>query len=121
MEKLPGIHLTGDFYNVACNPRLMVDANHLETVCKRIIDACNLTSVGSLFHQFGEDGGVTGAIILAESHFTIHCWPEKNYVTIDVFVCNYTQDNRIKARSVYDAVEFLFNPEYAKFNSIDRE
>lgn len=121
MKKLPGVHLTGDFYNVDCDRKWMVDAALLEKKCKQLVDCSNLTTVGSLFHQFGEDGGVTGAIILAESHFTIHCWPEKNYVTIDVFVCNYTTDNRIKARSLYDAVEFLFNPKYAKFNSIDRE
>ena len=53
-----------------------------------------LTEVGKFFHQFDGEGGVTGMIVLAESHMSLHTWPEKKYVTLDVYVCSFTQDNR---------------------------
>ena len=39
-------------------------------------------------------------IVLAESHMSLHTWPEKKYVTLDVYVCSYTQDNREKAKNL---------------------
>ena len=38
-------------------------------------------------HSFGEGGGVTGVVLLAESHISIHTWPEINFAAIDVFMC----------------------------------
>ena len=46
-----------------------------------------MTVVGDSFHQF-EPQGVTGTVLLAESHLAIHTWPEQGFVTIDVYVCN---------------------------------
>jgi len=39
------------------------------------------------FHKFGDQGGVTGVLILAESHITVHTWPEYNYAAFDIFMC----------------------------------
>jgi len=39
------------------------------------------------FHKFGEQGGVTGVLILAESHITVHTWPEYDYAAFDIFMC----------------------------------
>ena len=39
------------------------------------------------FHKFGDQGGVTGVLILAESHITVHTWPEYAYAAFDVFMC----------------------------------
>jgi len=39
------------------------------------------------FHKFGDRGGVTGVLILAESHITVHTWPEYAYAAFDVFMC----------------------------------
>ena len=43
--------------------------------------------ITSKFHHFGEGQGVTGVLVLAESHITVHTWPEKNYAAFDVFMC----------------------------------
>lgn len=43
------------------------------------------------FHKFGEQGGVTGVLILAESHITVHTWPEYAYAAFDVFMCGEAQ------------------------------
>ena len=45
------------------------------------------TVLSDHFHHLGEDYGITGVIVLAESHISIHTWPEKNYAAIDVFMC----------------------------------
>ncbi len=81
-----GLHLIGDLYGCLCDSRLMLDAAHLESFCRERVAAAGLTTVGSLFHSFGEGGGVTGVVVLAESHLSIHTWPEAGYVTLDVYV-----------------------------------
>lgn len=45
------------------------------------------TVLSDHFHHFGKGYGITGVIVLAESHISIHTWPEKNYAAIDVFMC----------------------------------
>ena len=48
---------------------------------------------------------MTGTVLLAESHLAIHTWPEAGFVTVDVYVCNYTTDNTAKAERVFKALE----------------
>ncbi|HRO54550.1 MAG TPA: S-adenosylmethionine decarboxylase, partial [Alicycliphilus sp.] len=67
-----GLHLIGDLYGCLCDSRLMLDAPYLENFCRERVAAAGLTTVGSLFHSFGEGGGVTGVVVLAESHLSIH-------------------------------------------------
>ena len=74
------------------------------------INESGLTPLGELFHTF-DGGGVTGTVVLAESHLAIHTWPELNSVALDVYVCNFTQDNSAKARRVVDDLAGLFAPE----------
>ena len=45
------------------------------------------TVLSDHFHHFGDGYGLTGVIVLAESHISIHTWPKKNYAAIDVFMC----------------------------------
>ena len=59
-----------------------------------------LTVVGDSFFQF-EPQGVTGTVLLAESHLAIHTWPEAGFVTVDVYVCNLTTDNTAKAERLF--------------------
>ena len=59
-------------------------------------------------------------IVLAESHMSIHTWPEKRYVTVDVYVCSYTQDNRPKARKLYESLLNTFKPAHENVHSVER-
>jgi S-adenosylmethionine decarboxylase len=77
-----GKHLLIDFYECG---------NHgsLEDIQRVMVDACKATGATVLFahlHPF-PGGGVSGAIILAESHLSAHSWPEHNFVALDIFVC----------------------------------
>jgi S-adenosylmethionine decarboxylase len=118
--RLPGLHLIGDLYGCRCDYRLMVDRGTIETLCLRLVKQAGLTSVGSLFHAFGDNGGVTGMVVLAESHLSLHTWPESGYVTVDVYVCNYTTDNRAKAHRLFDTLVVAFKPADPHICSVDR-
>ncbi len=90
----------------------MTEPQELEAFCLAAIREAGLTSVAHLFHSFRdaardagltsptEPVGITGVVLLAESHCAIHTWPEKKSVTLDVYVCNYGQDNTAKARQL---------------------
>lgn len=115
-----GLHLIGDLYGCRCDSRLMRDAGYLEKFCRECVTGAGLTSVGSLFHSFGEGDGVTGVVVLAESHLSIHTWPESGYVTLDVYVCNYTENNRPKAQRLFNALQTAFNPSDPHLHRVDR-
>ena len=109
-----GLHLIADLYDCRCPPSLLLDALVLENFC---IDACirhGLTVVGRLFHTFhdanGLPAGVTGAVVLAESHLAVHTWPEIHSVTLDIYVCNFSGDNSTRAHALFDQVIATFAP-----------
>ena len=120
MRQASGLHLIGDLYGCVCDTQLMLDAAHLEAFCKGRVAEAGLTSVGSLFHSFGEGGGVTGVVVLAESHLSIHTWPEAGYVTLDVYVCNYSTNNRPKAQQLFDEILAAFNPAEPHLHRVER-
>ena len=62
-------------------------ASHLRTIMQRIAERNDFTVVSSAFHQF-EPHGTTGVLVLAESHFSAHTYPEENKIYIDVFCCS---------------------------------
>ena len=83
-----------------------------------------LDAVNQLFHTFpatGEGaGGVTAAVLLAESHVCLHTWPEQRAVTIDVYVCNFGDDHSAKARGLMYALIQRFAPEWTEQRSLER-
>jgi spermidine synthase len=115
---LDGIHVVANLYRCHGDHRYMVDADALRRFCVDSVEKHGLTVVGELFHAFppgqgstDASGGVTGCVVLAESHLAIHTWPELGSVTLDVYVCNYTRDNTERARAVVDDLQRLFAPE----------
>jgi len=115
---MEGIHLLGEWYGCPAEP-LLTQADALRDLCRRVVDESGLTIVGDPFFQF-EPHGVTGTVLLAESHLAIHTWPEAGFVTVDVYVCNYTTDNTAKAERVFDALEAAFKPRRTQFQAIHR-
>jgi len=94
-------------------------ADALRALCLTAVAEAQLTRVGDCFYQF-EPQGVTGTVLLAESHLAVHTWPELGAVTIDVYVCNLTMDNRAKARELFCSLERALKPGRTKFNAIER-
>jgi S-adenosylmethionine decarboxylase proenzyme len=102
---MDGVHLVGDLHD--CRIDFATEA-HGELLRDAIIEECRaagLTVVQHCFFQFPGEGppyGVTGVVLLAESHVAVHTWPELRSVTIDIYVCNFSRDNSTSGRQVFD-------------------
>ncbi|MBI1174761.1 MAG: adenosylmethionine decarboxylase [Sideroxydans sp.] len=114
-----GLHLIGDLYQCQTGTDLMVDAELLKSACIELCKRAGLQVVGNSFYPF-DGAGVTGCVLLAESHVAIHTWPEYCSVTVDVYVCNYNMDNSAKAQQVFDGILQLFSPADAKTKGVQR-
>ena len=64
-----------------------LDAAALESLMHRAAAAGGATLLSCHMHRFGPGRGVTGVALLAESHITVHTWPERGYAAFDVFMC----------------------------------
>ena len=94
---MDGIHLLGEWYGCPADTPEFTQAERAARRCASTRRAdSGLTVVGDCFYQF-EPQGVTGTVLLAESHIAIHTWPEAGFVTVDVYVCNLQTDNTAKA------------------------
>lgn len=85
MSHRPGGHGLLDVYG--CPARLLRDEGYLKTALQGAAEAAGATILGGHFHTFGEGGGVTGVLLLAESHLSIHTWPEYGFAAVDIFLC----------------------------------
>ena len=114
-----GLHLIGDLTGCRCEPQLLLDAERFKTKCVEMVAAAGLTTMDATFHQF-EGSGFTGTVVLAESHLAVHTWPERQGLTLDVYVCNYSADNSAKARGLFQALVDFFQPAEVASHEIDR-
>ena len=91
-----GLHLTADLRGCAAARPVMTTPAVLRSTCLAAVAAAGLSAVGEIFHRFtsgapqGTDApiGITGVVLLAESHLAVHTWPELEAATLDVYVCN---------------------------------
>lgn len=81
--KFAGTHLLVDLWGA----RNLTDAAAVEAALREAALAAKATILHSHFHHFGPDGGVSGVVVLAESHISIHTWPEREFAAIDIFMC----------------------------------
>lgn len=107
-----GLHILAEFHGCAGGAAMREPAA-LEAVCLGACRQAGLAVVGRLFHGFGTaelPAGATGAVVLAESHLAVHTWPELDAVTLDLYVCNFSQDNRAAAEGAFAAMKAAFTP-----------
>ncbi len=87
-----GKHLLVDLYG--CPTGLLNDVAALETVMVEAAHRAGTTVLNTTFHRFSPCG-VSGVVVIQESHLTIHTWPEQGFVAIDLFTCGrQTQPGR---------------------------
>lgn len=115
-----GLHLTADLRQCAPAADLLTAVAPLQALCRQAVQGCGLTAVGELFHRFEPGGGVTGVVLLAESHLALHTWPELGAVTLDVYVCNYGGDNRARAEQLLATLEAAFAPGSVQRQRLER-
>jgi S-adenosylmethionine decarboxylase len=106
----------------------MTDAQALRALCLSAVAAAGLSPVGELFHRFppltsalsNEPQGITGVVLLAESHVAVHTWPERGAVTLDVYVCNLEADNSARAEVLLSALLQGFAPARVERHALQR-
>jgi len=108
-----GLHLTADLY--ACtHTQVLTDQAALAAYCREAVSQAGLQGVGEQWFQFpatpAGPGGVTGVVLLAESHVALHTWPEVASVTLDIYVCNFSRDNSAAAEALMQRLIALFAP-----------
>jgi S-adenosylmethionine decarboxylase len=69
-----------------CDPVILTDVDGIHSMMVSAAKAARATIMESAFHRF-EPQGVSGTVILAESHLSIHTWPEKGYAAMDFYTC----------------------------------
>lgn len=97
-EVVAGRHLLIDAYEVS-NRRMLLDPVFIEKRLRMAAEVSGATVLAVNLHPF-DDGGIAGVLILAESHISIHTWPELGYAALDIFMCGKADPNR--ARKVID-------------------
>ena len=105
-----GLHILAEFHACEGERSLLLDASLLAGLCRRACATAGLVVVAEAFHQFA-GAGATGALVLAESHLAIHTWPELDSATLDLYVCNHSQDNRAAAETAYSSLRNEFKPQ----------
>ncbi|MCX8104097.1 MAG: adenosylmethionine decarboxylase [Candidatus Bipolaricaulota bacterium] len=88
-ERILGRHLIVEVFDA--DPSLLNNAHALEQLLLEAARAAHATVIKSVFHRF-RPYGVSGVVVIAESHLTIHTWPEYGYAAIDIFTCGPKMD-----------------------------
>ncbi len=81
--RFAGTHLIVDLFGA----RRLDDIQHIKRTLERCVAVAGATLLHIHLHHFTPNGGVSGVAVLAESHISIHSWPEANYAALDVFMC----------------------------------
>jgi len=79
-----GQHLLVEYWG--CDSEVLDDLGAVEALMKRAAEAAGATVVQSVFHRFSPQG-VTGVVVVEESHLSIHTWPEVGYASVDFYTC----------------------------------
>ena len=123
-----GLHLIADLRGCAAARPVMTTAAVLRSTCLDAVAAAGLTAVGELFHPFvpgaahvdGAPAGITGVVLLAESHLAVHTWPELEAATLDVYVCNLGADNSARAEALLSTLIAAFEPASVERHAVER-
>ena len=89
-KEFAGTHLLLDCWQASD----LSNIEHIETALREAVAVCGATLLHIHLHHFTPNGGVSGVAVLAESHISIHTWPERDYAAIDIFMCGETQPKK---------------------------
>jgi len=97
-----GTHLIIDLWGAA----RLDDLEHIEETLRECVRAAGATLLHIHLHHFTPNCGVSGVAVLAESHISVHTWPEKGFAAFDVFMCGEAQPHK-----AVDVLKRAFGPE----------
>jgi S-adenosylmethionine decarboxylase len=100
--RFAGMHLLVDLWGA----NRLDDPALIDQTLQNAALAAGATILHSHFHHFSPNGGVSGVVVLAESHISIHTWPERSYAALDIFMCGSCDPYR-----AIPLLETVFSPE----------
>lgn len=108
-----GCNIFADMYG--CDASVLDDVEYLRTMMKEAAKRGNMTVVRTIFHRY-EPQGITGIVVVKESHIAIHTWPEHAFASVDIFLCG----NNSRPYEVLKYIESKLRPARVYTNSIER-
>jgi S-adenosylmethionine decarboxylase proenzyme len=96
-----GRHILAEFFQ--CDSEILNDTSKIEKLMCDAAEKCGATIVESVFHTFNPFG-VSGVVVIQESHLAIHTWPEYGYAAVDVFTCGDTVDPWVAAEYLKESL-----------------
>lgn len=109
-----GRHLILDIWTEKHN-LVLSDTMKVETAFTKAAIVAGATILNQQWHHFGDGYGLTGVVMLAESHMSIHSWPEYGYAAIDVFMCGDCDP-----KNTLETLMELFKPKSYSINELTR-
>lgn len=86
-KEYAGTHIIIDLWEAS----RLDDLAHMEAAMREAITVCGATLLHIHLHHFTPSGGISGVAVLAESHISVHTWPERDFAAFDVFMCGEAQ------------------------------
>jgi len=108
-----GQHFLIELYD--CNPDILDDIEAIKEIMLTAAKKSGATILKDFLHKFSPQG-VSGVVIIAESHLAIHTWPENGYAGVDFFTCGTTVDPLIAYEYIKDKLE----SKYSNYTKLDR-
>ncbi|MFT4640087.1 MAG: S-adenosylmethionine decarboxylase proenzyme [Verrucomicrobiales bacterium] len=93
-----GLHVLIECYE--CDREVLDDPEQIRKAMCDAAEKGNATIVSEAFHQFCPQG-VSGVLVIAESHISVHTWPEHGYAAVDIFTCG----DRVDVWAIKDHLE----------------
>ena len=87
-----------------CNREILNDLSFIKDLLSESATRAGATVLGESFHKFNPHG-VSGVVVIAESHISIHTWPEHGYAAVDIFSCGTRVDTDVAAQAIIKALE----------------
>jgi len=108
-----GNHLLIEMYN--CNRKTINDLEKIEKMMLEAVRISRATALTQSFHKFSPHG-VSGVVVISESHFSIHTWPEYGYCALDIFTCG----TEIESEKALDFLEAEFEADSISVTEVKR-
>jgi S-adenosylmethionine decarboxylase proenzyme len=108
-----GQHVLAEFFE--CDPNVLNNVSIIEKLMVESALECGATIVQKCFHMFNPYG-VSGVVIISESHIAIHTWPELGYAAVDLFTCGDKCDPKVS----YEYLKKMFNAKNASYKELKR-
>lgn len=114
-RKYCGKHLHIDL--TVKNSKELKDADLIQKILEKAAKKAKATVLFSHFHKFDDGEGITGVIVLSESHISIHTWPENGFAAIDVFMCGVA-DVEIAKEFILESFSTLYSSSSVHFRGM---